>query len=69
MAYEVKLQVTQPYHGDGGVLLHEPGRLFAQDEDLPEGIRVTPVVVEAEDKPEEKVEAKPAKAVRSAPVP
>jgi hypothetical protein len=49
MAREVHLEVTQPYHGPGGVLLFDVGHRFGVDDDLPEGIRTTPVVSGAPD--------------------
>jgi len=64
MAREIRLQVTQPYHGPGGELLFEPGQQFPQDADLPEDLRIAPVIVEVEDKPAEA--PAPAKAAKPA---
>lgn len=64
MALEIRLQVTQPYHGPGGELLYQPGQQFPVDADLPEDLRTTPVVVEAEGRPA-KAPAKPAKPASS----
>lgn len=65
MAREAHLQVTQPYHGPGGVLLFDVGHRFALDAELPDGIRTAPVVEEVPDPepapkvPEPKVPATP----------
>jgi hypothetical protein len=40
------LMVTQPYHGAGGEVLHQPGEMFAKGTKLPEDLRVTEVEVD-----------------------
>jgi hypothetical protein len=37
---KTKMMVTQPYHGEGGVLLFEPGHIFEAGEELPDNIAV-----------------------------
>jgi hypothetical protein len=58
MADEIRLQVTQPYHGAGGELLYEPGQLLEAGADFPEDLRYTKVIVESEDKSPAKAEGK-----------
>lgn len=49
MALEIRLAVTQPYHGADGVLVCDVGDLLAPG-DAPDGARGHLVVVEAEDR-------------------
>jgi len=51
MAREAHLEVTQPYHGDGGKLEYDVGYRFGLQDVLPDGIHVTPVVTGEPDPP------------------
>jgi hypothetical protein len=43
--------VTQPYHGEGGVLIHDAGHIFEEGEELPDNISVTRVRVDPDAPP------------------
>jgi hypothetical protein len=48
--YEVVMQVQHPYHDAAGALVYDAGQQFSQKdaEDLPEDLRLIPVIVEAD---------------------
>lgn len=51
MAQRVELEVTVPVHGPGGVVAYLPGHRFASVGEVPEGVPVRPVLVQAPDEP------------------
>lgn len=51
MAQRVELEVTAPVHGPGGVVAYLPGHRFASMTEVPEGVPVRPVLVQAPDEP------------------
>lgn len=51
MAQRVELEVTVPVHGPGGVVAYLPGHRFASMTEVPEGVPVRPVLVQAPDEP------------------
>jgi hypothetical protein len=57
VALEIRLAVTQPYHGPDGGLVHDVGELLPPGD--PGDVRGSLVVVEAQDRP---APAKPAPA-------
>jgi len=69
VALEVHLEVTQPYHGVGGVLLYDVGHRFELPAVLPEGIWVAPVIEDVADEPAPAVEPAPAKPPAPVPAP
>ena len=60
------MQVTQPYHDASGAVIYKPGDQFDQGADLPDDLRVRPVIVEARP-PARKHEDEPVKSAKPAP--
>lgn len=67
MGRQIVLEVTQPFHKSGTEVLYQPGTQFPLGTELPAGISVREVVVDAPDAPPDapKVPEKPAAPARA----